>query len=373
MIKKEKAKRKILFYCGWGGLGHIARAYSIISELPPDCSSTVVSAENWVFPNPSKNFSFIKLPTPKSRICISNNKKTTLQNYVLGANDIIGYQKHLHFFLSSLEKIKPDIVVVDNPAEISLLSKLLGYKTAVMYESLKTKDLRWRLAWNSVDFILAPYPKKFLEKANFPYIKKTYCSGGFTRYDAVKKYNKKEARKKLNLSENKKYILLTVGKGRMSEDIIEKICSSTKKTEYKVLLLYPIKNDVFLEKIRKLPHVMVFTNIYNEINLFLSSADFVITGGGYSSLMESFLFRKPTIAIPFERIYKEQETKTEIFSKMGALISINKKNINEEKIKKAIKKISNKKVITKMTSEQNKIVRKSGAKNMANFIVSSIK
>ena len=58
---------KILFYCSWGGFGHVARAYAVIKELPKNGKYFVATPEKWPFQKPNKNFKYINLPTPQSR------------------------------------------------------------------------------------------------------------------------------------------------------------------------------------------------------------------------------------------------------------------------------------------------------------------
>jgi len=361
-------KPNILFYCSWGGLGHIARAASIISKLPMIGTYTVATPEKWRFSKPSKNFKYIKLPTPKSRIRL-RNEKLIIQNYTPGANDIKGYQKHLHSFIDILKKIKPQIIVVDNPAEVAILTKIFGYKTAIVYESLETNELRWKLAWKNVDKILAPYPKKFLEKAKFPYLKNTFCAGGFTRYDGIKSLSPRKAKKKIGLDVNKKYILLTMGKGRKSENIIKKVCQYTKEFGYEVLIAYPGKNKIITNLAKSLPHLRHISGVYDEMNLYLSSADLIITGTGYGSVMEACYFRKPTITIPLERIYNEQTLKAKILSEMGAVISIKPSGLNQNNFKKAFEKLSDKRFLEKMEKSQQKVIDGKGAERAAKLLI----
>jgi len=360
-------KTNILFYCSWGGLGHIARASSIISKLPSKGIYTVATPERWPFSKPSKNFKYIKLPTPKSRIRLKDDK-LIVQNYTPGANDIKGYQKHLHAFVNALKNIRPQVVVVDNPAEIAIFTKILGYKTVVVYESLETNELRWKLAWKNVDKVLAPYPKEFLKKAKFPYLKNTFCAGGFSRYDGIKTPSQAKAKKKLGLKVDKKYLLLTMGKGRKSENIIKKICQYTKGLGYEVLVLYPEKNKFITNLAKSLPHLKQVSGVYDEMNLYLSSADLIVTGAGYGSVMEACYFRKPTIAIPLERIYNEQILKAKILSEMGAVVSIKPSELNSNNLRKALKKLANRRILNKMEKAQRKVINGRGAERAAKLL-----
>jgi len=368
---KTSNKPNIIFYCSWGGLGHVARACAIIKNLPNQGAYTVATPERWPFSNPSKNFRHIKLPEPKSRIRL-DKENLIVQNYTPKANDIEGYKKHLHAFIKSLRETNPQLVVVDNPAEISIITKILGYKTVVIYESLNTTDLRWRLGWKNVDKILAPYPKQFLTQSKFPYLKNTYCSGGFTRYDGEPIPDQVKAKNKISFNKNKKHVLVTVGKGRKSEKIIKKILKATSNLNYQIVILYPEKSKAISKITKQYPRCIQINNVYDKIKLYLSTADIIITGAGYNSVMESCYFRKPTIAIPLERIYNEQLNKAKIMSDLGAVEFIKPGDLDSKTIKQKISKFENKKELGRIKKSQKKIVDGQGAQRAAEMLTKLI-
>lgn len=363
-------KLNIFFYCS-GGFGHIARAFSIIKKLPSKGIYTVATSEKWVFPKLPPGFNYASLPKLKSRIRFKN-EEIVIENYIKRANDILGYRKHLYKFFFHLKKINPQLVVVDMPVEIFLFSKFLGYKTVIVYESLKTNELRWRLVWKNADKILAPYPKEFLEKASFPYLKKTFFSGGICRYDGEKIVPKERARKILGLKQTQNYILITVGKGVESEKIIKKICSFTKGLGYQVLLIYPKKSPFTSEITNNFSHVKPVIGVFEKINLYICASDLIITGTGYNSIMEAFYFRKPVLTIPLKRIYDEQGFKAEILSKMDSVVWVKPSNLTLNNFRKAFAKLSEKTTLERMKRAQEKIIDGMGSKRAAEFLVNLV-
>ncbi len=350
----------------------MARAYSIISKLPAEGKYTVATPEKWPFKDPNKNFTYRKLHRPKSRIRF-RGEEIIVQDYEKGATDIEGYKKHLHAFIALLKKENPDLVVVDNPAEVSLFTKILGYKTVVVYESLDTNDLRWRLAWKSVDKVLAPYPKKFLEKAKFPYLYNTYCTGGFTRFESIKKAKEKtkeEAKKELHLSPDKKYILITIGKGETAKSLIKKILQNTKETEYEFLLLYPHPDKELKKIAEKRSDLRIISGVYDEMYLYFLIAELIITGAGYNSVMEVCYFQKPAIAIPLSTIYGEQMFKAKTLSKIGAVKFVDPEKIHT--VPRKIEELKNKESIKKMTKAQKEVVDGKGAERAAGELLKII-
>ncbi|MGM0438943.1 MAG: glycosyltransferase [Patescibacteria group bacterium] len=364
---------KIVFYCSWGGFGHVARSYSIISKLPKEGSYTVATPEDWPFKKPNKNFKYKKLHKPKSRIRLEG-EELIVQDYEEGAQDVKGYKKHLHQFIDLLKQEDPDLVVVDNPAEVSLITKILGYKTVVMYETLNTNDLRWRMAWKSADKLLAPYPEEFLKEIDFPYLENTYCSGGFTRFESnpeSKKITQEKAREKLNLSSEEKYILITVGKGETAKSLIKKMLSNLAQVDYKLLLAYPNPDQEIKNLVQKYNKLEVISGVFEEMYLYLISSDIIVAGAGYNSVMEAFSFQKPTISIPLSNIYNEQIFKAKIFSKLGALSYVDPDN--PELVYDRIKELEKKNNAEEMIKIQKRIVDGSGSKRAADKLVELIK
>ena len=364
-------KPKIVFYCSWGGFGHVARSFSIISQLPKGGRYVVATPEDWPFNEPSKNFHYQKLHKPKSRIRLYG-EELKVQNYIKNANDTEGYKKHLHQFINLLEKESPDLVLVDNPAEVSLISKILGYKTAVMYESLDTDDLRWRMAWKSADILVTPYTKSFMETIKFPHIEKADCVGGFSRFEANQdalKTSQKEAKERLGWDLSRDYIVMTLGKGETAESLILKIIDNLK-TKKEIILLYPNPGKKIKELEGRISNLKVTGGVFEEMYLYLAAADFIITGAGYNSVMEAFLYRKPTVSIPLSNIYNEQILKAKALDKMGALKYVNPDK--PERINKALKWLRKEKNKKKMSKAQKEMVDKKGAKRAAETLIKNI-
>ncbi len=315
-------KPNIVFYCSWGGYGHVARVYPIISNLPAEGKYTVATPEDWPFEKPNKNFTHEKIHRPKSRIRFKG-EDIIVQNYEKDANDTKGYNEHLHAYISVLERERPDLVVVDNAAEVAIFSKILGYKTVVMYETLDTDDLRWRLAWSNTDLVLSPYPKSFLEKINFPYIKNSYCAGGFTRFEGKKEVEETtsaKAREKLGLDTDKFIILISVGKGETAKHLVRKMITGLKSVKGdQILLLYPNPDDELKSIIKEDERMKIVSGVYDEIYLYLRAVDVIVTGAGYNSVMEAISFGKPTVAIPLDVLFNEQIFKAKVLSELGAL------------------------------------------------------
>lgn len=361
--------KKILFYCSWGGFGHIARAYAV-SRFLENNKVYVASAQPWIFSKP-KYLKYIKLNEPYSRFRFEG-EKIVLQNYLESSNDVAGYRKHLLAYLNLLDKIKPDVVVVDNPAEIAIFTKMLGYKTCIVYETLETDDLRWRLAWKNADKILIPYPKQFPVSLKFNYWDNTFISGGYTRFEGNNKtIDKWLARKKYHIPEDKNVLLLTVGKGNKARNVLDKVIPELSDKFFALLPIFtPTKADRQLEK--RFANLKIVANV-TDLSEYYLIADVVVTGSGYNSVMEAFEHRVPVIAFALERIYGEQISKATILEQMGAIkyLDFNNNNWRKQLIDFINELTTNKNV--DMIRAQEKIVDGTGARKTAEMLKELIK
>ncbi len=357
--------KKVLFYCSWGGFGHIARAYSV-SKYMDWAKITVASPQRWIFPK-SPNLEYIPLTEPKSRFRLEG-EKVILQNYE-GKADVEGYRAHIFEYYDVLRKVDPDLVIVDNPAEIALFTKMLGYKTCVVWETLESNDLRWRLVWGNVDKVLVPYSKRFADDLDFKFAKNAFFSGGYNRFEGDKLPSREAARKQLGLIESDKMVFVTIGKGRVGQTYIPEIISQLQKNDkYKVYFPYFTKDSWSEGLAKKFKRLNVIHGETDLVKYFVSS-DLIVTGAGYNSMMEALYFKIPTILFPLERIYGEQSNKAMTAQKMGAaeMVSLSQDDW-PKKFEEAIEKLSMKELNRNIAKAQREVVDGGGAKRTADFI-----
>ncbi|MCX6808391.1 MAG: glycosyltransferase [Candidatus Berkelbacteria bacterium] len=356
--------KKILYYCGWGGFGHIARAYSIAKFLD-FAEVTVISAEKWIFPK-LPNLEYVEMSEPKSRFRL-DGEKIILQNYG-EKSDAIGYRKHLFEFFDLLKKIEPDLVIIDNPAELAIYAKMLGFKTLIVYETLKSEDLRWRLAWDNVDKIIVPYTKEFALDLNFKHEDNALFAGGYTRFEDDER-NRKQARIDLKILDNEKLILLAVGKGKGGGEVAEAIASKISKLKkYRIIFPYFVP-DVWLSEFQQLYPTIEVVSGKTDLSPYLAAADIFIGGAGFNTLMEACQFQVPAIFLPLDRIYGEQYNKAKTIARLGAgrmVMTTSRGWLGQ--IEKEIKDLCNPKVAAKMREAQRRIVDDHGARRVVHFI-----
>ncbi len=361
--------KKILCYCSWNGYGHIARAYSL-AKFIDNVEIIICSPQPYIFPL-KKNVRYVNMTEPQSRYRFEG-EKIVRQEYH-DTIDVESYRKHVLEFFKLLDEIHPDLVIVDNPAEIAIYSMLMGYRTLIVYETLKSNDLRWRLSWGNVERVIVPYTKEFSEEIDYRFADNSFFSGGYSRFEADELPNRIATRKELDIKDSEKLCLITMGKARLGEKIIPEIIKSVVNNKsIKVLMPYFAEDDWINGLKKKFPELMVIHN-QTDLRKFYVAADLVLTGAGYNSVMECFEFRVPAILFPLDRVYGEQSNKAVVTKKMGAaeIINVNQTGWSS-KIKPLINKVLEPKNTNKMKRAQAKIVDGQGARRLANYITQLI-
>lgn len=131
MITKEKSK--ILYYAGWNSFTHIGGAYNLARYMP-DVEFHVVSAEKWPF-RKLDNVVFHKLTRPNCAMRIDDKFFLHTYPYEKDLGDLDKYRMHLSEYLKLLQKIHPNLVIVDITLEIAIWTKYLGYPVALFTSS----------------------------------------------------------------------------------------------------------------------------------------------------------------------------------------------------------------------------------------------
>ena len=343
-------RKKIVFYSTPLGYGHLARDLAISSSFPKKTEAYILTSLSSRLSSP--NAKLIKLPPINGYRRL--NDPVEFVPFQEGMEDKGEFAAHITSYLQHLNQIKPDVVVVDIAAEMAVLSKLAGYKTALMYISGKKTDQRNLLAYTCVDKILVPYPEGFTDVSYLEqnHLKKFAYSGGFSRLDKHERLEKKVAKKRLGLKETDTLILSAVGRGGNGEKLL----------------------SVFKEAVAQLPNVKaveIARQKEEEIVILLSAAEIAVTGTGDNTVMEMCRFGVPFITTPLDRYYGEQKTKADDLERIGACLVIPPDKLTAQELTKEITKLMNDESLrSRMAKAQKKLVSGEGGVKMAEIILS---
>lgn len=183
------------------------------------------------------------------------------------------------------------------------------------------------------------------------------------------KYNKKDLRKQLYLSLNKKNILIM--SGSMGYGNIEKIIDDILNNfNNKVSITVICGNNEKLKKNleNKYKNKIIVKGFVNNVNMYMKAFDILLTKPGGLSSSESAVSNIPTIFT--EPIPGCEGYNAEYFKKNGMAFVLD--DINELK-EYVYKLLYDRKIITTMKSNQKKYINKNSTNDICNFVFKEIR
>lgn len=239
-----------------------------------------------------------------------------------------------------LDDFKPDIVIGTGGyvcAPIVFKAQQKKIKTAVQeqnaYPGKTNKILAKKADYVFINFMEA---KKYLDNDNIIF------TGNPIR-DVFSHLDRKESRKKLNLSDDEKFVFSFGGSGgqESTNDAILEIINKKEKLPFKLTHVTGRDHyDYFMEKAKDLPENVEILDYTHKVYDYLSSADLVIASSSAMTLAEISALGIASILIP--KAYtagNHQYYNAMSYSNMGASSVIEEKDLNGESLLKEIKEI----------------------------------
>lgn len=348
-------KPKIVYYTTAYGYGHVVRGNSIAKAIADRADIHMISGIDIIF-ELSKNIVYHQIDELKGWAKIDREiyyyQDGKRSNDTPSGEYIKQYRMHFKKFVDLVCKIDPDLVVIDVTPEFAIYSRLLGYKTVEMLLTGKKDDLRTEISYSSVDHIVVPYPKGFIDVSYWPekVRNKMFYSGAFSRFDGLKITSKEQAKAKISAKQGKKLIVCAFGRGDLDNEVVKKINELAKEQEFsncEFKLLQDVKN----------------------VEDYLNAADCVISGAGDNTVAENAYFKVPMILIPLVRSYGEQTSKAEALEKMGAAKMVLENEIQSKLKPELLKLLDDQEYIEKSREAQLKFVDGKGAERIADKII----
>lgn len=206
------------------------------------------------------------------------------------------------------------ILVVDVSVEVTLLARICGVPTVVIRQHGNRNDLPHRLAYESAEMILAPYPKALSSAGQEGiYAGKTFFSGGFSRFTAQqrKQYD--------NPSQN---IAIFIGQGG---SVIDKTFVSYLSKQIPHDYTLHILGNIKMEE-SALENTIFHGNCATPETI-LSTCDVIICSAGHNTVMELGDLRKRMICVPAARAFDEQVVKAELLEHLSLAIVVPEEQI----------------------------------------------
>jgi predicted glycosyltransferase len=149
---------------------------------------------------------------------------------------------------------------------------------------------------------------------------------------------KEQARKTLGMG-NKPTVVMTAGGGHdafpVMQFVLRALSSQTGKLPFDLVVvmgpLMPTENQKEIEQMAKQVSATCIVST-PALQTYLAAADTVITMGGYNTVMESIAAGVPTIVIPRTGPSAEQRCRTELFTRLNLIRSVDLEWDSSEKL-----------------------------------------
>ncbi|MCP8307764.1 MAG: hypothetical protein H3Z54_03620 [archaeon] len=228
---------------------------------------------------------------------------------------------------------EPELVYCDkifpkfNEIVRSCLQRGLRILFTLETQAFDKLPLRYKKAFERLDSIIIPYEKDFFEKC-VPlkpfeeFYDKIKFVGNIISQDLLNmiRIRKEDARRALNLPEDKTIVFCTYGRGEGAQDIVNAIVKVGDELIKKHSELFFIISDPtgeFRKSIPKRDWIDFIGLDYQRAMITLASCDCTIQGLGTGTLMEALVAGKPMIAISLDRPYQEQASKGKGIQEFG--------------------------------------------------------
>ncbi|MGQ9468610.1 MAG: glycosyltransferase [Nitrososphaerales archaeon] len=250
---------------------------------------------------------------------------------------------------------EPELVYCEEifPRFNEIIRSCLAHGLRILFtletQAFNKLPLRYKKAFERLDSIIIPYEKDFFTKC-VPlepfeeFYDKIKFVGNIISPDLINmlRIRKEDARKALNLPEDKRIVFCTYGRGEGAQGIVNAIVKVGDEIIKKYPELFFIISDPTGEFRRLTPKRdwIDFIGLdYQKAMMTLSACDFTIQGLGTGTLMEALVAGKPMIAISLDRPYQEQASKGKGIQEFGIGIYMPLDKVSVKSISEALIRI----------------------------------
>lgn len=293
------------FYVHHHGSGHLTRALSIagavksaeVTFIGSNLSRFINIIPSWI------RLVHLPLDTPENgEDAVGSGKLSFLHYAPLHVRGL----RERNAMITAFFAENPNVLcIVDVSVEVTLLARLCGVPTVVIRQHGERNDLAHRLAYESAELLIAPYPSMANEQGHDIFTHKTFFSGGFSRYSGTFLPYKQTDRHA---------IAVFIGRGGTALD--SNFLSFLRRSlplDYSIHVLGSIDISCHLE------NCVIHGDLPDPMDI-LRGCDIVIGNAGHNTVMEMADLRKRFVCIPGERPFREQQVKALQLKKLGVIV-----------------------------------------------------
>jgi hypothetical protein len=278
------------YYIHHHGSGHLNRAISICARL----QQPVVALTSLDIPRQHPFAGLLPLPRDDGGVRPAQPSANGALHWVPHHDD--GLRTRMALIARWVEETRPVAVVVDVSVEVALFVRLLGVPVIVMTMPGERTDGPHALVHQLADHIVAAWPKELYEPAWLrSYAAKTSYVGGISRFDD---------RVVLSPAKDRVSVLVLGGKGGCDFDqtAVDATAAQLPEIAWQTLGLRggPRTDDPWPD---------------------ICAADAVVTHAGQNCIADVATARRPTIVLPQQRPFNEQDTTAETLGRHGLAVT----------------------------------------------------
>lgn len=212
-------------------------------------------------------------------------------------------------FTAWLDRERPDLMVVDVSAEISMLTRLAAIPQLVMRQHGDRRDEAHRNAYAAAHSLVAPFPESMEDSITPHWIReKTVYLHGFHR---------SPRRRFRPILYDRPTIVCLFGRGGTDNNAARLVEAATAVADVDWLVVGKPKPPEL-----SCPDNLRYAGWVDSPHSYTTNAEIVVTAAGHNSVMELGLDRKRMIAIAEPRPFDEQLRKVSVLDREGLAVGL---------------------------------------------------
>ncbi|TWU61873.1 MurG-like transferase [Crateriforma conspicua] len=301
------------FYVHYHGLGHKHRAEAIMRHL--DCDCTVITSRCGDAAWSGKHLiDVMDLPSDIDDVPdhgYRHRQEVPALHYAPLWTDNI--TARVAAYTGWLQDAKPDLMVVDVSAEISMLTRLASIPQVVVRQHGRRDDDAHHNAYAAAISLLAPFPESWEDDITPSWVRqKTIYLNGFRR--------EPEKTPQTIPQHERPTVVVMFGRGGHADAHAPLRSAANECPDFQWLVI-GLDDD---EHHPAGPANLSFLGWQESPQDIYRHADVVVTAAGHNSVMEIGSYRRPMIAIAQDRPFDEQIRKARILDREGLAVGLSR-------------------------------------------------
>ncbi len=347
------------------GLGNIRRILALCKHLQescPDISILVVSGSPMLhsFRIPEE-MDYIKLP------CLKRSGSGDLKVRTLNIELTDAVKLRSAIIRAAVENFKPDVLLVDKKPAGLAGELIAGLRHLKVYSPAARILLVLRDILDRPETTINNWKRQAFYETIELYYDRVLIFGDPRIFDAIKEYqvpeiiqnrvsfcgyigrklehgDRENLRKKLNVSEREKLVLVTTGGGEDGYHLIETYLTAIQRKMQAanvrtVVITGPELSASRREKVRELAHAsnsVQLLEFTSQMMRYLAAADVVVSMAGYNTVCELLSLGKRAVLIPRVAPVEEQLIRAKLLSDRSIFPMIHPAQLNPELLMRAV-------------------------------------